>query len=69
MTCPTTSGPYRCAKAEGHAGECECYARAYDPRARVVALERRVRVLEEQVASLQMAAPRGIPGLAKEGKR
>lgn len=60
-TCPTTSGPYRCSLSAGHDGECECYAAAYDPARAMAQLAERVRVLEAQVASLQMAAPRGIP--------
>jgi hypothetical protein len=70
-TCPTTSGPYRCEREAGHAGECACSAREYNERrhiehlstlANIVdKLDKRVHVLEQQVASLQMSAPRGIP--------
>jgi hypothetical protein len=61
--CTTTSGPYRCEREAGHDGECECEApRAKSIEDRVRFLEERARVLEAQVLSLQMSAPRGIPG-------
>lgn len=57
MICPTTSGPFRCTTGDaGHEGPCETQAPEY-----ATALDKRVRVLEEQVRSLQMSMPRGIP--------
>ena len=71
MKCPTTSGAYRCEREAGHVPPCETQAAEYKPAATVenvanlVAvvdiLITRVLVLEAQVASLQMAMPRGIP--------
>ncbi len=58
MKCPTQNGPSRCERGEvGHDGPCE--ARAPEVKRRT--LEQRVSILEQQVASLQMAMPRGIP--------
>ena len=55
MKCPTTAGTYRCKHDVGHTGDCEADSPEYG-----TSLEKRVAVLEAQVRSLQMAAPRGI---------
>jgi hypothetical protein len=54
--CKTQSGPYQCERGAGHSGECEAQAPEY-----ATTLEKRIAVLEEQMRSVQMAMPRGIP--------
>ena len=60
MRCTTASGHYQCSKAVGHAGDCETDSPAYADTIPAPSLEARVAVLEAQVRSLQLAAPRGI---------
>jgi hypothetical protein len=56
--CPTTSGPHRCERPAGHAPPCETSAPEYATRQRTT--EERIAILEAQVQSLQMSAPKGI---------
>ncbi len=61
MRCTTQHGSFQCDReldSEGkHDGECETNPPASGP----LTTEARLRVLEQQVASLQLAMPRGIP--------
>ena len=52
------SGDYQCDRESNHQGEHECVAPEYTTKRTI---EARVAVLEEQVASIQMSMPRGVP--------